>query len=136
VEDTVTRYCAATKAGDMEAMAATFASGVELPSPLFGRFTFRGKDVRAILTVVYSILRGLEWESPVGDGAVSLAIAHARILGMRIDDAMVFELDEHGKIRRVRPHLRPLAATVVFALVVGPRVATQPAMVLRALRSP
>ena len=55
---------------------------------------------------------------------------------MRIDDAMVFELDEQGKIRRVRPHLRPLAATVVFALVVGPRVATRPAMVLRALRSP
>jgi hypothetical protein len=135
VDDAVTRYCAATQAGDMGAMAATFASGVELPSPLFGRLTFKGEDVRGILTAVYSILRGVEWETPVGDGAIRLAVAHARILGVRIDDAMVFELDEQRKIRRIRPHLRPLAATVLFALAIGPRVATKPLMILRALRS-
>ena len=134
VDDAVTRYCAASEAGDMEAMAATFASGVELPSPLFGRMTFKGDDVRGILTAVYSILRGVDWEAPVGDGATRLAVTHATILGMRIDDAMVFELDEQNKIRRIRPHLRPLAATVLFALAVGPRVATKPLMILRALR--
>jgi len=118
----------------MQAMAATFASDVELPSPLFGRITFKGDDVRAILTAVYSILRGLGWETPVGDGAVRLAVAHATILGLRIDDAMVFELDQQGKIRRIRPHLRPLVATALFALILGPRVATKPLMILRALR--
>lgn len=130
----VTRYCAASEAGDMDAMAATFAGDVELPSPLFGRMSFKGDDVRGILTVVYALLRGLDWEAPVGDGAIRLAIAHATIFGMRIDDAMVFELDEQGKIRRIRPHLRPLAATAMFALAVGPRVATKPLMIVRALR--
>lgn len=134
MDDAVTRYCAASEAGDMDAMAATFASGVELPSPLFGSMTFKGDDVRGILTAVYSILRGIDWEAPVGEGATRLAVAHATILGMRIDDAMVFELDEQGKIRRIRPHLRPLAATVLFALAVGPHVATKPLMILRALR--
>jgi hypothetical protein len=134
VDDAVTRYCAATQADDMEAMAATFASAVELPSPLFGRMTFKGDDVRAILTAVYSLLRDLDWENPVGDGPMRVAIAHGRILGVRIDDAMVFELDEQHKIRRIRPHLRPLAATVVFALAIGSHVATKPLMILRALR--
>ncbi len=118
----------------MEAMAATFATGVELPSPLFGSMTFKGNDVRRILTAVYSVLRSVEWEAPVGDGARRLAVTHAKILGMRIDDAMVFELDEQGQIRRIRPHLRPLAAIVLFALAVVPRVATKPLMTLRALR--
>lgn len=118
----------------MEAMAATFAGGVELPSPLVGRMTFKGDDVRGVLTAVYSTLRGVYWDAPVGDGATRLAVAHATVLGMRIDDAMVFELDEQGKIRRIRPHLRPLAATALFALAVGPRVATKPLMIVRALR--
>ncbi len=134
VDDAVTRYCSATEAGDMEAMATTFASGVELPSPLFGRMTFKGDDVRSILTAVYSVLRDVGWEAPVGDGPTRLAVTHAKILGMRIDDAMVFELDQQGKIRRIRPHLRPLAATLLFALAVVPRVATKPLMTLRALR--
>jgi hypothetical protein len=134
VDDAVTRYCSATKSGDLDAMAATFASDVELPSPLFGRMTFRGDDVRGILTVVYSVLRGVDWEAPVGDGATRLAVTHAKVLGMHIDDAMVFELDEEGKIRRIRPHLRPLAAITLFALAVVPHVATKPLMTLRALR--
>ncbi len=130
----MTRYCAATEAGDMEAMAATFAADIELPSPLIGSATFRGSDVRAILTIVYATIRTVAWETPAGDGATRLAIAHATILGMRVDDAMVFELDELGKIRSIRPHLRPLAATIVFALMVGARVAAKPPMLLRILR--
>ena len=118
----------------MEAMAATFAPGVELPSPLVGHITFKGQDVRVVLTAVYSILRGVRWETPVGDGTTRLAIARATVLGMRIDDAMVFELDGQGMIRRIRPHLRPLPATILFALLIGPRVAAKPMMIVRALR--
>jgi len=118
----------------MAAMAGTFASGVELPSPLVGRMTFKGDDVRSILTAVYSVLRRVEWDAPVGDSATRLAVSHATIFGMRIDDAMVFELDEHGRICRIRPHLRPLGATVAFALAVGPHVVTKPLMIVRALR--
>ena len=101
MDDAVTRYCAASTAGDMEAMAATFAADVELPSPILGHATFKRQDVRAILTAVYSILGAVDWDAPVGNGTTRLAIAHTTILGLPIDDAMVFELNEQGKIRRI-----------------------------------
>jgi len=85
MDDAVTRYCEASSKGELEAMAATFADDVQLPSPLVGRMTFKGRDVLGILTAVYSVLRRLEWEAPVGEGATRLAIAHATVLGMRID---------------------------------------------------
>lgn len=134
MDDAVTRYCAASTAGDMEAMAATFAADVELPSPILGHATFKRQDVRAILTAVYSILGAVDWDAPVGNGTTRLAIAHTTILGLPIDDAMVFELNEQGKIRRIRPHLRPLPAMIVFAVMIGPHVAAKPMMILRALR--
>ncbi|MHB8533011.1 MAG: nuclear transport factor 2 family protein [Solirubrobacteraceae bacterium] len=134
MDDAVSRYCAATEAGDMDAMAATFSPDVELPSPLFRRLTFEGGDVRGILAAVYSLLQGLGWDAPIGEGRMRTAIARATVLGVRIDDAMVFELDQDGRIHRIRPHLRPLFATLVFFFALGPRVARNPLMLLRALR--
>ncbi len=118
----------------MEAMAGTFAPDIELPSPLFRRLIFKGGDVRGILTAVYSLLQGLDWDAPFGEGRVRAAIARSTVLGLQVDDAMVFELDEEGRIRRIRPHLRPLFATFVFFLALGPRIARNPTMLLRALR--
>jgi SnoaL-like domain len=136
VDDAVARYCAASEANDMEALAATFASDVELPSPLLGIVTFRGReDVKAVLSAVYGLLSEVVWEEPIGSADSRVVVARARFAGLRIDDAMIFELDPDGAIRRIRPHLRPLFATIVFALLLGPRVARHPSVVLRALRS-
>jgi hypothetical protein len=119
----------------MEALVATFASNVELPSPLFGTLRFRGsEDVKAVLSAVYGLLSQVTWEEPIGSGQTRAVVAHAKFVGLRMDDAMLFELDAEGRIRRIRPHLRPLFATVVFALMLGPRVALHPSVVLRALR--
>lgn len=119
----------------MDALASTLAVDVELPSPLFGRMVFRGReDVVALLTAVYGMLSKPRWEPPIGGGSTRVAISEARIVGLRISDAMGFELDQDGLILRVRPHLRPLLATSLFALTVGPRVARRPGIVLRALR--
>lgn len=118
----------------MQALAATFASDIELPSPLFGALTFRGSDdVKAVLSAVYGLLGAVTWEPPIGSGT-RVAVAHTKFAGIRIDDAMLFELDAEGRISRIRPHLRPLFATIVFALLLGPRVALRPGVVLRALR--
>jgi ketosteroid isomerase-like protein len=135
MEDAVRRYCAAVEAGDMTALAATFAPDVELPSPVIGSAVFRGRDdVGTLLSAVYSMLREVRWEPPVGEGEKRLAIATARIGPMRIDDAMVFELDGEGRIARIRPHLRPLAAMMLFFVMIGPRMARAPGVMLRALR--
>lgn len=128
-------YCAASEAGDMDALAATFAPDVELTSPIIGSAVFKGAaDVRAVLTAVYGLLGKVVWEPPIGTGRERVAVAHTTVVGLRIDDAMHFELDDEGRIERIRPHLRPLLAVTVFALLIGPRVAIHPGLVLRALR--
>jgi len=136
MDNAVARYCAASEANDMQALAATFAADVELPSPLFGSIKFRGsRDVKAVLSAVYALLGKVSWEEPIGSSQARVAVAHARFFGIRIDDAMVFELDAEDRIRLIRPHLRPLFATIVFALVLGLRVARHPSVIIRALRS-
>ena len=135
MEDAVRSYCAASQAGDMSGLAATLAPDVELPSPVIGSAVFKGRDdVTQLLAAVYGMLRDIHWEPPVGDGTQRLAIAQARVGPMRIGDAMVFELDADGRISRIRPHLRPLLATILFFLMIGPRIVRTPAVVLRALR--
>jgi len=129
------RFLAATEANDMAGVALTLAPDVTLPSPLIGNAVFRGRDdVVGVLSVVYSTIHDVHWEAPIGQGLQRVAIAHARIAGMRIDDAMIFEVEADGLITRVRPHLRPLLATFVFFLMIGPRVAAHPGLVLRAVR--
>jgi hypothetical protein len=48
---------------------------------------------------------------------------------------MAFDLDDEGRISRIRPHLRPWLATTLFALLLGPQVARHPRVVWRALRN-
>jgi hypothetical protein len=120
----------------MVALRELLADDVELPSPLFGAMRFRGRDdVGFLLGVVYRVLGPVTWETPVSSDRSASAVTHTRIGPMRIDDAMIFELDGQGLIRRIRPHLRPLAATALFALMVGPRVLARPGAVLRAVRN-
>jgi SnoaL-like domain len=135
VDDAVARFCAASQANDMDALAATFTADVEVPSPLSGHLLFRGRDdVSFLLGRVYETVSHVRWKQPIGEGSTRLAVSEARVAGLRIDDAILFELDDSGLIRRISPHLRPWLATTVFALLVGPKVARRPGVLLRALR--
>jgi hypothetical protein len=135
--DAVIRYCTASEANDIDAIMATLAPDAALVSPLSGHMLFRGHDdLRILLTAVYGSMSGLRWVGQVGEGTTTrVAIADGRVAGARLGDAMVFELDDSGLIRRIRPHLRPWFATTVFALLLGPKIARHPGMVLRALRA-
>lgn len=121
----------------MTALAETLAPDVELPSPVIGSAVFRGReDVTKLLTAVYGMLGDVRWEPPVGEGAQRLDVADTRVGPMKIGDAMVFELDDEGRIARIRPHLRPLMAMILFFLMIGPRLARSPGVLVRALRRP
>lgn len=129
-------YRAASEANDVDALMRTLAPDIELVSPLSGRLVFRGHDdVRALLTAVYGTVRGLRWAEEMATGDARLLVGTMRVGPFKLDDAMLFELDADGLIRRIRPHLRPWLATTFFALVIGPKVARRPGIALRALRN-
>ena len=134
VDDAVARYRTASEAGDIDGVMEALAPDVEVVSPISGRMTFRGAaDVRLLLSAVYGSLRGLRWTDELGDGERRVLIGEMRIAGVPMTDAMVFDLAPDGRIRRIRPHLRPWLALTAFAAVVGPKVGRRPGVVRRAL---
>ena len=133
--DALAEFRAATEANDLDRFVETLAPDAELVSPLLARGVIRGrKDLRLLFAAVYGSLSELRWTEEVRDGSQGMMIAEARIGPFRIDDAMVFELDPEGRIKRLRPHLRPWLATTWFALVVGARLGRHPGVVWRAIR--
>jgi hypothetical protein len=134
VDDAVSRYCAASEAGDIDALMETVSPDVEVVSPISGRMVFRGReDVRHLLTAVYGTLNGLRWTRTLGADGHCVVLGETRVGPLRMTDAMVFELDGDGRIRRIGPHLRPWLALTLFAILLGPKVARRPAVVRRAL---
>ncbi len=135
MEDAVSRYTDASARSDIDTLMSACAPDVELVSPISGHMVFKGEDdVRVLLAAVYDSLKGLRWTQTLGEGKDRVAIGEARLLGVRLTDAMVFELAPDGRIRRIGPHLRPWLALTLFALVLGPHVARRPGMIWRALR--
>ena len=133
-KDAVTRFCEATQHDDVDGIVGTLAPDAELLSPLSGRMVFRGRDdLRVLLGAVYGGLSDLTWREVIGDGSTRVAVSDARIAGVTITDAMVLELDDAGLILRIRPHLRPLLATILFTLLLGPKLVSHPGVVRRAL---
>jgi len=133
--DALERYRAASEAGDVSGIMAACAPDVEVVSPISGRMVFRGgKDVEVLLAGVYGSLKDLRWTDTLGEGTRRVMVGEARLLGVHLTDAMVFDLDAEGRIRRIGPHLRPWLALTLFALVLGPKVSRRPGVVMRALR--
>lgn len=133
--DALAQYRAASEAGDIAGIMAACAPDVEVVSPISGKMVFRGqRDVEFLLTGVYGSLKGLRWVDAIGDGERRILLGEARLLGVRMTDAMVFDFDAEGRIRRIGPHLRPWLALTLFAMVLGPKVGLRPGVVLRALR--
>jgi SnoaL-like domain len=135
VDDAVGRYRTASEANDVEALLEVLTPDAELVSPLSGRMVFRGReDLRVLLAAVYGGMASLRWREEFGDERHRVVIGDGRVGPFRMSDAMVFDLADDGRIRRIRPHLRPWLAVTLFALILGPRVARRPGVLLRALR--
>ena len=135
MDDAVTRYRAASEANDVDALVELLDPDAQLISPLSGRMGFRGRDgLRILLSAVYGSLRGWRWHEEIGDGNLRLVIGAGKVGPFKLGDAMLFEISGEGKITGIRPHLRPWLGLTGFALLVGPRLALHPGVILRALR--
>ena len=131
--DAITTFCDATRINDLDGMVGALAPDAELVSPLVSGMVFRGRDdVRILLAAVYGGLSDLRWREVIGSGQVRVAISDARVAGLTITDALVVELDDDGRIRRLRPHLRPWLSMTVFALRLGPALVRHPGVIRRA----
>jgi hypothetical protein len=136
VDDAIATYRAASAGNDVDLMMSAIAPDAELVSPLSGQMVFRGSaDLRILLGAVYSTLRDLHWNEEVGDGATRVLLGDCRVGPLRMTDAMALDLGDDGRIRRIRPHLRPWLATTLFALLLGPQIARHPGVIARALRT-
>ncbi len=135
MDDAIARYRAASEANDINGIMDTLSPDAELVSPISGRMVFRGEhDLRVLLAAVYGSLNGLRWRDEVGDGPVRVLTGTAKVGPVRLGDAMVFELADDGRIKRISPHLRPWLALTLLALMLGPKVGRHPGIVRRALR--
>lgn len=136
MDDAVAHFRTCSEADDLAALSTVLADDVELVSPLSGRLVFRGRaDVALLLGAVYGSVSDLRWTEEVGDGAHRVVLGRCAVGPLRMTDAMALDLAADGKIRRIRPHLRPWLAVTVFALLIGSKLARHPGVLVRALRS-
>jgi hypothetical protein len=135
MDDAIATYREASEANEVDRLLGVLAPDAEVVSPISGRMVFRGaKDLRVLLGAVYSTTRGMRWTEEVGEGAARVLIGEFKVGPLRMTDAMAFDLASDGRIRRIRPHLRPYLGTTLFAMSLGLKVGIHPGVVLRALR--
>ena len=134
MQNAVAQYRAASEAGDIDALMETLSAEPEVVSPISGRMVFKGReDVRVLLSAVYASLSDLRWTREVGEERLRIVVGQARVAGVGMTDAMVFDLDREGRIQRISPHLRPWLALTLFAAILGPKIARHPMILRRAL---
>ncbi len=71
---------------------------------------------------VYGVLTQTRFMARAVDGRSAMLSASSRVLGLRIEEAFVLELDERGRIESATVHVRPWLGLAVFALVLGARM--------------
>jgi len=134
--DAVARYRVASEQNDITALMEALSEDAEVVSPLSGRMVFRGRDdLRVLLGAVYGTVTGVRWSRELVDGDARVVIGECRVGPLKVGDAMILELSADGRVRRIRPHLRPWLALTLFALKLGPKVARHPGILVRALRN-
>ena len=135
MDDAIATYREAFEANEIDRLLGVLTPDAEVVSPISGRMVFRGtKDLRVLLGAVYSTTRGLRWTEEVGEGAARVLIGEFKVGPLRMTDAMAFDLALDGRIRRIRPHLRPYLGTTLFAMSLGLKVGIHPGVIFRALR--
>ena len=129
-------YRRASQVGDIDTLTTTLAPDVELVSPVSRHMVFRGRDdVRVVLTAVYRSLRGWGWHAVTGEGGERVLAGEGRVGPWRLEDTMAVDLAEDGRIRRLRPSLRPVLGAGLFTAVLTARLGRHPGVVWRAVRT-
>ena len=134
--DALALYARAGETGDVDLLLSAYAPDGALHSPIVGRFVFRDPDdLRRLMTQVYRVVKETTFTRRAVEGRVGMLTGTSRVWGVRLEEAFAFDLDEHGRIRTVTVHIRPLLGLIVFAVALGLRMSRHPAVLWRAWRS-
>lgn len=134
--DVLALYAKAGETSDADLVASLFAEDGTLRSPIFGRFVFRGRDdLRTLMSVVYRAVKDTQFTRRAREGRTAMLTGSSRVLGLRIEEAFAFDLDERGQIENVTVHIRPLPGLIALMLALSvPMTFRHPGVVLRAVR--
>lgn len=123
----------ATLDGDAKSMREALDPDVVLMSPLSGRLVFHGRsDLSILLPAAYAALSGLRWTREIGAGNERVLLAEATIGRWHLTEALVVELSDDGRIRKLVPHIRPWLALNALAVRLLPTMARHPGLFARA----
>src|SRR4051794_28393866 len=110
-------------ARDPAAVIATFAPDVVLRSPVTAR-PFRGRDsVGELMTILVEAVEDFEYTAVVDGGDVQVLAFRMRLDGRDVEAVDLVRYDDDGLISEIVVYARPLAATALFAALLGPRLA-------------
>lgn len=116
------RRAAATK--DLDLALGALTDDVVLHSPLTDRFAFHGKeDVRRLFAVVYEKFHGLDYHTEIAGDRQHVLIGSASVGGQHIDETLLLDLADDGKIREITLFIRPLTGLTAVMAALGPDLA-------------
>lgn len=107
-------FRAAVEAGDLEAMGACLAEGVEFYSPVAFR-PFTGREVvTAVLGFVAETFEDFRYVDELGDGTSHMLRFRARVGDREVEGVDLLEAGEDGLVERFTVMLRPLSAVIAM----------------------
>jgi hypothetical protein len=111
---------AAVEARDVAALAAAFAPGAVLRSPITSQLTFQGREqIAAVFDVILDVFDGLHYTTEVRQGDVAFLVARATIDGQEIEIVDHMRLDSEDRIVELTVFFRPLPATAAALRRIG-----------------
>jgi hypothetical protein len=116
-------FADAVRAGDLQAIQATFADDIELYSPVMAE-PFVGRDrVERLFTVLVDTFEDIEVLDEAESSSRFILFFDARVNGEPLQVVDLLSFDQHGKIETLVVTTRPMAGTQALAEAVAPHLA-------------
>jgi hypothetical protein len=116
-------FADAVRAGDLNAIAATFADDIELYSPVLAE-PFAGRDrVERLFAVLVDTLDDIEILDEAQSSSRFILFFDARVNGEPIQVVDLLSFNQQGKIETLVVTTRPMAGTQALAEAVAPNLA-------------
>jgi hypothetical protein len=112
------------RAGDISAITAALSDEVVLISPITSRFRFEGRaEVTELMSVVLETFEDIQVFEEFGAGDRRVVAWRARIGDQEMEGTEILHLDGEGRVREVRPFIRPLPGLATAMAALGHRLA-------------